>query len=487
MSSLGRDDELPDFHPMTVVRDWKNGEAFRIVHASSGVIAFGASGSGKSSGISKHLALGYLYQDLGGLVLCAKNEERQQWEEWAREAGRWDDLIFIQAGGDNTFNPLEWEASRPGGGGGFTINIVALLDELATNLHGPAKGDGGSGENRFFEDALHHMNTNLVELPVLAGYQLTLPLMRDILNSAPATAAQAASPEWQDDSGNVCASILKEAEHATRDADPDVRASFEEARIYWTLEFPSLHERVRGIVQLMFSVLVRPFITPPLRRLFALQTTVTPEMTFDGAIIIVDLPVQEFRLAGRVANLIWKYCFQIAVMRRSKPEGGYLRPVFLWADEAQNFVSRFDAEYQAVARSAGGCTVYLTQNRESLRRVMGDNDAVDSLLGNLSTKFFCQNSSIDTNEFASQMFGERWTPIGSYSATRDASQHPGTAHGGGSINVAEQRRRIVEPSAFTTLKRGGEQADLEVQSIVYLGGHRFADGNPFKLLTFKQS
>jgi hypothetical protein len=38
--------------------------------------------------------------------------------------------------------------------------------------------------------------------------------------------------------------------------------------------------------------------------------------------------------------------------------------VFPWADEAQNFVTPFDAEYQAVARSAGGCTVYLTQNRE---------------------------------------------------------------------------------------------------------------------------
>ena len=64
---------------------------------------------------------------------------------------------------------------------------------------------------------------------------------------------------------------------------------------------------------------------------------------------------------------------------------------------------------QAVSRSVGGCTVYLTQNRESLRRVMRDNDAVDALLGNLSPKFFCQNSSIDTNEFASQMFGEQWT------------------------------------------------------------------------------
>jgi hypothetical protein len=106
---------------------------------------------------------------------------------------------------------------------------------------------------------------------------------------------------------------------------------------------------------------------------------VRPEDAFGGKIIIIDLPVQDYRLAGKVANLAWKYCFQVAVLRRSPPTqpGTYLRPVFLWADEAQNFVTNFDAEYQAVARSAGGCTVYLTQNRESYRRVLGNSDAVD--------------------------------------------------------------------------------------------------------------
>jgi type IV secretory pathway TraG/TraD family ATPase VirD4 len=476
--------DLPDFHPMTVIRDWNNGEAFRIVNATSGVIAFGASGSGKTTAVAAHLAAGYLRQDFGGLVLCAKKEERILWENWALKADRYDDLVIVRPGGRHHFNPLDWEAGRQGEGGGFTINIVALLDEIGATLRG---GKGEGGENRFFEEALHHLLTNLVELPVLAGYRLTLPMMRDILNSAPTALAEARDPEWHGSEDSVCASFLRAADQATRDAAPDVRAAFEESRTYWTVDFPGLHERTRGIITLMFSVLLRPFITPPLRSLFALDTTIEPEAAFDGKIIIVDLPVQEFRLAGRVANLIWKYCFQLAVMRREPPPlGKHARPIFLWADECQNFVSRFDAEYQAVARSAGGCTVYLTQNRESLRRVMGDNDAVDSLLGNLSTKFFCQNSSIDTNEFASQMLGERWTPIGSYSASRDASQHPGASQGSGSINVSEQRRRIVEPSEFTTLKRGGEQANREVQSIVYLGGHCFPDGNPFKRLTFRQ-
>ena len=57
----------------------------------------------------------------------------------------------------------------------------------------------------------------------------------------------------------------------------------------------------------------------PCRKLFSADTNVKPEDAFDGKIIIVDLPVQEFRLAGRVANLVWKYCFQVAVLRRTQP------------------------------------------------------------------------------------------------------------------------------------------------------------------------
>jgi hypothetical protein len=150
---------------------------------------------------------------------------------------------------------------------------------------------------------------------------------------------------------------------------------------------------------LSFNVLTHPLLSRPLRKLFSTDTNVKPEHTFDGKIIIVDLPVQEFRLAGRIANLVWKYWFQVAVLRRMQPADrqSFLRPVFLWADEAQNFVSRFDAEYQAVARSAGGCTVYLTQNRESFRRVLGDDDAVDSLLGNMQCKSSARIAATPTN------------------------------------------------------------------------------------------
>jgi hypothetical protein len=484
---------IPEFHPQTPLRDWGGRDAFRVADALTGVGIFGATGSGKSSGPAKHLAFGYLSAGMGGLVLCAKKEECPQWQKWAAETGRTGDLIIVDGRGTWRFNFLEWEASRPEEGGGLTINIVAILDEIAGAIaSSQGKSEGGQGDNKFWEDALHHMLTNLVDLPLFAKLAVSLPLMRSIVNSAPQNLEQTLDATWQEHS--ACAAILKEADHATRNAKDDIRADFEECQSYWMQEYPVLSEKTRSIINLSFSMLARPLITRPLRRLFSTDTNITPEATFDGKIIIVDLPVQEYRLAGRIANLAWKYCFQIAVLRRTPPaeRDRYLRPVFLWADEAQNFVTDFDTQYQAVARSAGGCTVYLTQNRESYRRVLGNTDAVDSLLGNLQAKFFCQNSG-ETNEWAAKLLGERWMTITSTNAGQsrnDGTQMAGEGSHSAGVSRNDQRRYFVEPSVFTTLKRGGPLHNFQVEAIVYNGGHLFGGGSealPFKLITFNQT
>jgi hypothetical protein len=234
-------------------------------------------------------------------------------------------------------------------------------------------------------------------------------------------------------------------------------------------------------------MVARPFLTRPLRHLFCADTAVTPEATFDGKIILIDAPVQIFRLAGRMANLAWKYCFQIAVMRRRSVSVQHQRPVFLFADEAQNFTTNFDAEYQAVARSSGGCAVYLTQNRESYLRVLGSEAAVDSLLGNLQLKAFGQNSSPAANHWAARLLGGRWQSI--LSTNVGHSGHGPQDQGGSgsaSVNVNPQRRYFVEPAEFTTLKRGGPANDYTVEIVLYLGGRIFGDGLPYRRVRIDQ-
>jgi len=76
-----------------------------------------------------------------------------------------------------------------------------------------------------------------------------------------------------------------------------------------------------------------------------------------------------YRLAGRVAALAWKWCFSFpSCAAPASPTLASVRYSSI-ANEAQNFCTEHDAD-QAVARSAGGCTVYLSQQRESLRKVL---------------------------------------------------------------------------------------------------------------------
>jgi hypothetical protein len=263
------------------------------------------------------------------------------------------------------------------------------------------------------------------------------------------------------------------------------------------LEYPGLNEKTRSIITLMFSMLVRPLLTPPLRQSFSADTNIKPEDTFDGKIIIIDYAVNEYRLVGRIANLAWKYCFQTAVLRRVQPADrqSFLRPVMLWGDEMQNFVSKFDSEFQAVCRSAACCTVYLTQNRESFRRVLKNNDAVDSLLGNLQCKIFCQNAG-ETCEWASKLLGERWLNINSTNIgqshndmVQQQQQQQNTGNHSSGVSRSAQRRFFVEPARFTTLKRGGALNDFIVEAVIYNGGNLYFNGRewlPYKLIKFNQ-
>ena len=350
----------------------------------------------------------------------------------------------------------------------------------------PQKASGGGDEGQFWEDALHQLLSAAVELVQLAGYELSLTTLRDIVRSAPLSREQAKDEQWQKES--ACWHFLSEAERNKGGANDDVKADYVECRAYWLDDYANLSEKTRSIITLMFTKLAQPFSARPLRKLFSTDTTVTPEMTFDGKIIIIDLPTQEFRLAGKIAALVWKYCWQVAVMRRAPAgPGKYLRPVFVWADEAaENFLSRGDSEFQAVARASAGCTVYLAQNINQYRKRLGDNDAFESFVANLQTKFFHQSTG-PTCKWAAELLGEEWQYVSTTNVGRNTpptlGDNPTTSAG---VSRSEQRRYLVEAARLTTLKRGGPAYGYQVEAIVYKGGHIFGDGKPFKLLTFNQ-
>jgi hypothetical protein len=480
------------YDPEGVLIDWKDGPGWTTTSALAGTLVTGSIGSGKSSGPGALLRRVFLRSTkalpggMGGMVFFAKNGECDEWVKVCKQNGRGDDLIRVTPGGPYKFNFMDWIAQFGGSDERGPIPTVALLEEIASAVSPQGAGAGGN-ENAFFESAHRTLLTNLVHVCQLSGLPVSLPLMRSIVGSTPQTVAQGKDPVWRKES--ACWQILREARARTWN-DEAAGKDFEECRDYFMNDWAMLSDRTRGILLIMFTNLARPFLTRPLRPIFCEGSNIRPEMMFDGAIFLIDIPVQEYHLTAKLAALAFKRTAQLAIMRRSGPPGS-LRPVFIFADEAQNFLSPKDTEYQAVARSAGGVTCLLTQQISSVREALGSEDKAENLISNLQTKFACQNSG-DTARYMSTLIGERYTQITGinigHSAPNDP-QVPGQGGTSGGINRNEQKRSYIEPAAFQKLRRGGKSNGMIVDTVVFAGGKMFAGDTepvPFKILSFRQ-
>jgi len=466
--------------------DFTEADHWTTRDACEGVQVFGAIGSGKTSGSGATLARAYLRAGFGGVVMCAKPEERRLWEDYARECGRAGSLIVIEPPPPDDdqkpddekaprFNFLDYELHRTGAGSGITENVVNLLTHVIQIAEGKQEQTGG--ESQFFERAAREMLRNAVELVNLSGEPLTLDNITRLIAEAPTSPRQLTDDDYAKSSYYVaCVRKAGEKKKSARGAHDLTTA----ARYFENI-FTNLGDRTRGSIVTTFSSVADVLLHGLAWDLLCTETTITPEITYThGAIVILDLPLQEYHELGRIVQGIFKYQFQKAILRRDTRK--HPRPVFLWADESQNFVSPFDYQYQAVARSARACTVYLTQNISNYYAALGEQGKAqaDALMGNFQTKIYHANSDAATNAHAADIIGEAWQ----YASSGGGS----TGQQGQGINYGfnEGIHKQVLPAEFTTLRKGGEANGLEVEGIVLQGGRTWSNGKTFLKTIFKQ-
>ncbi len=467
---------------------FSNSDRFTLADACEGVQIFGQTGSAKSTGSGTALANGFLAAGMGGLVLTAKPDERRQWENYCRKAGRLDDLIVVSPENAFRYNILDDERRRAGLGGGMTENIVNLITEMAQ----VADGDQGSGGDNdgYWRQAKQQLIRNSVDALNMANGRLSFPELYRFVISLPHSLTQVADPIWQDSS--FAFQKLRAAENAP--LTPSQRRDYVLVADYCLFEFPSLAEKTRSIIVSTFTGLIDVFQRGVLRDLFCENTTFTPEMTAEGKILVIDLPVKNYLMVGRLAQVIVKFNFMRSIERRAANDA--TRPVFLWADESQLFTSDYDFQFQTTARSARVCTVYLTQNLPNYYAVYGGSEdakaKTDSLLGNLGTKIFHANGDHTTNEWASNLIGRTrqffLNANRSYSTNTFDALCGWNSSGQSSGGMSETMEYEVQPRVFTTLRKGGKANGGYVDTIVFQGGRCFsATGKSWLPVTFKQS
>lgn len=450
VSSWSSDTPLIQFPPLD---DWTIGDSFE------GTQIFGSLGSGKTSGSGCLLALKMLQAGYGGLVMTSKPDETERWMKMAEETKRHRDVVlFLNKTQPRTFNFLAYHLYH---------NPDVASSDLASILVSAARVNSDNKKfEAYWEARMLLLTEKLIDL-ARAGNSLTIGTLRDILSVVPRKPddLKKGTP-WAD----LMEQIIKQSGN-TREV--------QSAR--WHLEdrLLSVPDKQReGFVDPFFTVL-SAFETGHVQQVYdpdpkAVQfdPQLAPTECFKkGTIVILDLPTTVNLKNGRLAQVIYKQSWQM-VLKGRKAASDSDRPVFLWADESQEFVIPADAKFQQFARSARVATVYLTQNIPNYNAAMSPDETM-SLVGNLQTKFFHANGDSETNRYAVDLIGE----------TTDNRMYGGTKEDENGLTRPTEMKydredkgaaaRAMKSGDFTVLRTGNKRSDGKIDAILFQAGRRW--------------
>ena len=393
-----------------------------------------------------------------GWCLCAKPDEADRWCRWAEECGRLDDVRLFGADTGFGFNFLDHELNRTGPGAGIAENAVSILMQCAER--------SGGGEDSIWEQAARQWYRNAFDLLRIAKVPVTVADLHEMVTTADAASRHIA--------------VAQALDLAPRD-ETDLAA----VRRYFEGEWATMAERTQASIRMNITSILDPLARGLGHELFCGHTTLTPEEARDGAILIIDLPVKVYNELGRVAGVIWKYLFQCAAEREAVDDS--TRPLFLFADEAQFFITSKDAVFQTTARSSKTATVLLTQNLPNLHAELGGSGRgkarVDSLLGNLQTKLWHQNSDPETNRWAAEILTKGKTVR---TSTNAGFNFGGGDGGSGGSSEQELIDYEVQPREFLRLAKGGPEFDAIVTAVLFQGGRTFPNDRHWLPVGFDQ-
>jgi hypothetical protein len=491
-------------------------------------------GGGKSS--SAHVIAGaYLRAGFGGLVTAAKPEEVDLWKRYAAEHGRKNSLVLFDE--NEGFNFLDIELSRHGmeGIGAVTEYVMRIL-EAAKRVSGMS--GGGGGDQEFWESSTRMMLRYTLGPLYAAHGSVSVENIIRFISSAPESHAQ------REDAGWMERSFLHQVMYqACR--TPAVRMpadAMNNTIDFWENRYLQIPEKTRGNIVITVGTVLDRFLHGRLKRAFCGKTTIVPEMAFHGAVICLAMPSLTWNEDGIIAQQLFKYAFQRSVLSRNSLAKEHRdRFIFLWSDEAQEFVNSYDGQFLSLCRGSRCCVVYLTQSLPTYYSKMGGTTARDdaeSLVGKFMSHVYGANSCPITNEYASRVIGKVLTRRRNSSRGRadnfnigmntGESENSGSSfnHGssasssGGRTNAgsnsgsgynsgqgsnwgankgrgtshnesegySESMEYAVEPGFFArSLQTGGPQNNNIVTAIWFQTGRKFnASGTNWMLVRFKQ-
>jgi hypothetical protein len=432
------------------------GFEWHFTDLQKGLIVLGIPGSGKTVTVLNSLLEGCLGCEndagkIGGIITDPKGTWHDDIEETCARAGRKDDLYILSAArwpdaartaAAIAYNPLDTDEDG--------VEVAAQFMTVAKLVGGVRTNDSFfmDGARVFMRHAFTLLReaaapepTNLLDLYRLCAEPTDEPIIYESLIQ-----------KLYEKYGNNPPHAVEMSAH------------------YMETEWRTLPDRQRAGTR---STLLQPlddFTTGAISEIIVGKSTISiDEILDDGKLLYLHLPLAERERVARILTGLIKLKLQTAVLRRPRKT----RLSFMIADEYQTlFVAgenQGDSDFLERARESSHASLLSVQNLGSLTKKIGNRAEVTSALGLLGTKIFLRNSERETNEWASQLFGERSEIV--VGASEAARLDGGWSRNQTSYNRSTQSRRVVSPDEFTTLAIpvAGDPERLFAESIVHLG------------------
>jgi len=465
-----------------------------------GIHVFGKIGSGKTSSSGRAIACAYLRAGYGGLVLTAKPEEVELWKQYCKEHGREADMIIFDE--KRHFNFLSYIFAMKGADGANAATDTLMRILKAADL---AAGQGGKDGDVFWIKTTREMILNAITVLYSALGTVTMESIVQFVTLMPT-----AAPKPEDADKPVINYALDRLNRCKeKPVVPLPAHTLKRVRNYWLRQFIAMPEKTRGSIVTSVCAELNRFSDGILRECFTTTTDLVPEMVFNGAVIIMGFPTLSYHEEGTVTQGLFKLMFQRAVESRNGLAQQFReRPLFLYADESQEFISAYDDKFLANCRSSKCAVVYLSQTLPTYFAQLGNDksDAIDGFVGKFGTKVFHLNACPRTNKYAADLIGKGTTLQRSSSRTvtsgvqtnRGGTQNSlnhGWNHNEGSNETSGTQERIdyfLQPNFFSTsLKTGAPINKFLVSAVWFKAGGNFAEPMPDTnsntlLVTFSQ-
>jgi hypothetical protein len=465
-------------------------DIFTLRDAFQGIFVLGGIGSGKTSGAGKAIAGAMLRSGAGGLVMVAKPEEIDLWQSYAEQHGRKDDLVIFDEK-DGSCNFISYEFSRKGveGANSVTDCIMRVLDAADK-----AAGQGGGREGeQFWKNTSRQMLLYSISALYGATGNVTVSDIIRFVTTAP-TRRPTTPEEFQQLKNNFAYGILEQFnKQPVRDVPADVKKAVNN---YFALQYTTLAEKTRSSILIHVTSSLNRFATGMLRKCFCEGTTIVPEMSFAGKIIVMALPVLTLNEEAIVAQQLFQFIWMRAMESRNGLAKQFSeRPVFLFVDECQYFVTSYWDTFLSTCRGSRCAVIAMSQSLATLYAQLGKekSDFVDGLTGKFLTKVFFLNSCPRSNSYASDLIGKglklhktrsRTVSTGMQS-NRGATQNSinqgwNQTEGSNDTNGAnEQLGYLLEPNFFSTsLKTGAPKNNYLVTGVWFSAGAKFLEAIP---------